>query len=189
MTLGSSLVLLGDDALEPLLELGLDPVRDPVMDAGLVPFNFLPEPIRFFFLVPSTTLADFTREFCLLSLPGTDWVCLGEMAFLGNFDKGLAWEVVLPVEISGLEGDFRSFSCFRGDFLVDDRLLSLVRIGDDFDDLLAFNADSASADFKYCLIQALTPFTFLQEEQGSLVQGLESVKSRVEIAMYLPQSS
>jgi len=89
VTLGSNLVLLGDEALEPFLELGLEPVLDPVLDAGLVPFNFFPEPIRFFFLVPSTTFDDFTREFCLLSFPGTDCVCLGEMAFLGNLDKGL----------------------------------------------------------------------------------------------------
>jgi len=189
-TLGSNFVLLGDEALDPLLELGLDPVREPVLDVGLVPFNFLPEPILFFFLVPSTTFADFTREFCLLSFPGTDCVCLGEMAFRGNFDKGLTCVLVLlPTDISGLEGDFSNFSCFKGDFFVDDKLLSLVRIGEDFDDLFAFAADSASADFKYCLIQAFTPFTFLQEEHGSLVQGLESVRSRIEIAMYLPQSS
>ena len=55
----------------------------------------------------------------------TAWVCFGEMAFLGNLDMTLASELVLLVEISGLEGDFKCFSCFRGDFLVDDRLLSL----------------------------------------------------------------
>lgn len=97
--------------------------------------------------------------------------------------------MLLPPDISGLEGDLSSFSCFRGDFLVDDKLLSLVRMGEDLADLVAFAADSASADFKYCLIQAFTPFTFLQEEHGSLVQGLESVKSRIEIAIYRPQSS
>ena len=131
----------------------------------------------------------FTREFCLLSFPGTDCECLGEMAFLGSLDKGLAWLLVLPVEISGLEGDLSSFSCFRGVFLVEDKLRNLVRIGEDFDDLFPLAADSASADFKYCLIQAFTPFTFLQDEQGNLVQGLESVRSSIEMAMYLPQSS
>jgi len=80
--------------------------------------------------------------------------------------------VLLPPDISGLEGDLSSFNCFRGDFLVDDKLLSLVRMGEDLADFVAFAADSASADFKYCLIQ-----------------GLESVKSRIEIAIYRPQSS
>ena len=48
---------------------------------------------------------------------------------------------------------------------------------------------SFSADFNHCLMEFLTPFNVFEDEQGSLVQGLDSVRSRILIAMYLPHWS
>ena len=79
--------------------------------------------------------------------------------------------------------------CFTGDFLLFDKLLNLVFIGDDLADLLDFALASLSADLSHCLIELLTPFNVLQEEQGNLVHGLDSVKSRILMAIYLPHWS
>ena len=68
-----------------------------------------------------------------------------------------------------------------------DRLRSLVLIGEAF--TLDFEDASFSADFNHCLIEFLTPFKVFEDEQGSLVQGLDSVRSRILIAMYLPHWS
>ena len=89
--------------------------------------------------------------------------------------------------MSGLDGDFVILFFLTGDFLVDaERLLNLVFIGDAFETLLVLALASFSADFSHCLMEFLTPFNVLQEEQGSLVQGLDSVRSRMLIAMYRP---
>lgn len=178
--LGSNFPHLGDEAREPLLEPPRDP---PVLEDGRVAEpedDFLAELLLFFLTTPSVDdLADLDREFCRWSLPPTD---LGDtIVFLATFDTGR-----LVVD-SGPSG---SFSCFTGDFLgPEDRLLRRVLIGEPLEDFAALAAVSDSADLIYCLIHCLTPFSVVQGEQGSRVQGFDSVKSKMEMAMYLPQSS
>ena len=79
--------------------------------------------------------------------------------------------------------------CFIGDFLLLDKLRNLVFIGDDLTDLLDLALASLSAVLSHCLMELLTPFNVLHEEQGNLVHGLDSVKSRILMAMYLPHWS
>jgi len=68
-----------------------------------------------------------------------------------------------------------------------DKLRSLVLIGEAF--TLDLEAASFSADLSHCLIDVRTPFKVFDDEQGSLVQGLDSVRSRILMAMYLPHWS
>ena len=113
--LDSDLFLLGDDALDPLLELGLEPllVPPPVLATlpappdSLLPFNFFPDPILFF-LVGSADLVEEDLEFCRPTLLGTDCECFGEIFFLVCLDRGLSWWTAPPSDASsGLDGDFR----------------------------------------------------------------------------------
>jgi len=188
-TLGSILPRQrGEEALEPFLE----PPRDPfVFEDGrgvieeLPPFCFAELLLLFFFIleVPSdidAALADFDLEFCRPTLVPE---LRGEVTelFLGTFGRGR----LLFSSFTGI------FSCFTGDFFgPEERLRSLVLIGDPLEEALAnLAADSASAFLMYCLIHCLTPFNVLQGEQGSLVHGLDSVRSRIEMTRYLPHSS
>jgi len=68
-----------------------------------------------------------------------------------------------------------------------DRLLSLVLIGDTLEFFSVFA--SFSADFNHCFMEVLTPFSVFEAEHGSLVHGLDSVRSRILMAMYLPHCS
>lgn len=187
-TLGSILPRQrGEEALEPFLE----PPRDPLVfelglgvfeEPELPPFCFAELLLLFFFMeVPSDNdgaLADFDLEFCRPTLVPE---LRGEVTelFLATFGKG---------RFSSFTG---IFSCFTGDFFgPEERLRSLVRIGDPLEEAFAnLAADSASAFLMYCLIHCLTPFNVLQGEQGSRVHGLDSVRSRIEMTRYLPHSS
>lgn len=189
--LESDLFLLGEEALDPLLDPGLEPPLfvpppDFTPPDNLLPFSFFPDPIRFFF-VGSADFAEEDLEFCLPSLLGTDWECFGDIFFLVCLDRGLTWWEALPRASSGLDGDLRSCSCFSGDFFLEvERLRSLVLIGEDLAFLPDLEAASVSAAFSHCLIVFLTPLRVLDEEQGSLVHGLDSVRSRILTAKYLP---
>jgi len=189
-TLGSILPRQrGEEALEPFLEPPRDPLvfedgRGVVEEPELPPFCLAELLLLFFFMeVPSDSdgaLADFDLEFCRPTL-GPE--LRGEVTepFLGTLGRGK----LLLSSFTGI------FSCFTGDFFgPEERLRSLVRIGDPFEEALAsLAADSASAFLMYCLIHCLTPFNVLQGEQGSLVHGLDSVRSRTEMTRYLPHSS
>lgn len=62
-------------------------------------------------------------------------------------------------------------------------------VGDEFACLAAFSASSSALALIYFLSQSRTPLRFLCAEQVSLVQGLDSVKSRMAMARALPESS
>lgn len=90
MPLPSDLLLLGEDALDPLRDPGFDPVLEPALALleSLLLFNFFPDPILFFF-DDSGALTEDDLEFCRFNFPGTDWECFGDIFFLVCLDKGL----------------------------------------------------------------------------------------------------
>ena len=82
--------LFGEDARELLFDPGLELARVwPDLLESLLFFSFLPDPIRFFLEVESGVLVEFDLEFCLLTFPGRDCECFGEIFFRVNLERGL----------------------------------------------------------------------------------------------------
>ena len=69
----SDLCLLGEEALDPLLEPGFELDLVEALAESLLPFSFFPDPILFFLEDESVgVLEEFSFEFCLFNFPGTD---------------------------------------------------------------------------------------------------------------------